>query len=128
MDYPELGSVGDDAGNEEKLRAAVIAPSCCPQHRWASPVQIVIQCFLIDPAANTRTKVDCRLVTPAVDGKGTSGHISDMLTVAVRNETCEFSAVLLDDWYADQRVMLQCENLGTIYWGAIKGNRLVDAS
>ncbi len=126
MDYPELASAGEDSGNERQVRGAPIAQPHCAQHRWANPAPTVIQCFLIDPSANTRTKVDCRLVNPGIDGKATSTHISDMLTYAVRNEIGQFSAVLLDDWYADQGVMLQCENLGKIYWGAIKGNRLVD--
>lgn len=119
MNYPERTSDGHDSGNQAQPRGAA---------RREKPVSTVIQCFLIDPAANTRTKVDGRLVNPAIDGKGTSDHIRDMLAGAVRNDSWEFSAVLLDDWYGDQGVMLQCEKLGKIYWAAIKGNRLVDAT
>ena len=46
----------------------------------------------------------------------------------VENQKIPVKKVLMDSWYATQRLMALIDNLGKIYYCPLKSNRLVDDS
>ena len=49
-----------------------------------------------------------------------------MILNAINNKKIPFKTVLMDSWYATQRLMGLIDNLGKIYYCPLKSNRLVD--
>jgi hypothetical protein len=49
-----------------------------------------------------------------------------MIEDVVNCKQLPFSKVLMDSWYASQKLMVMIENLGKIYYCPLKKNRLVD--
>ena len=49
-----------------------------------------------------------------------------MILNVVNNKKLPFKTVLMDSWYARQRLMGLIDNLGKIYYCPLKINRLVD--
>ncbi len=49
-----------------------------------------------------------------------------MLTDAIFKKNILFIQVLMDSWYAAQKLMSLIDNLGKIYYVPLKKNRLVD--
>jgi hypothetical protein len=72
--------------------------------------------------------VDYRIYDPKGDGKSKLDHVSDMLQGLVYSKQLPFKTVLMDSWYATQRLMAEIDNLGKIYYCPLKSNRLVDDS
>jgi hypothetical protein len=53
-------------------------------------------------------------------------HVLDMLKSLVSYKDLPFSTVLMDSWYATNKLMLHIDSLGKIYYCPLKRNRLVD--
>ena len=53
-------------------------------------------------------------------------HVEEMIFHAVNHKKLPFKTVLMDSWYATQRLMALIDNLGKIYYCPLKTNRLVD--
>ena len=49
-----------------------------------------------------------------------------MILNAINNKKIPFKTVLMDSWYATQRLMGLIDNLGKLYYCPLKSNRLVD--
>ena len=60
------------------------------------------------------------------DGKSKLDHVADMLNDLVKFKQLFFARVLMDSWYACQKLMFLIEDLGKIYYCPLKKNRLVD--
>ena len=49
-----------------------------------------------------------------------------MILNAINNKKIPFKTVLMDSWYATQRLIGLIDNLGKIYYCPLTSNRLVD--
>ena len=55
-------------------------------------------------------------------------HVADMLKGALYSKQLPFSTVLMDSWYATQKVMTQIDQREKLYYCPLKTNRRVDDS
>lgn len=88
----------------------------------------VVNCVYVNVKLNEFWVVDYRIYDPLGDGKSKLDHLSDMLSGLVNSKKLSFKTVLMDSWYATQKVMAEIDNLGKIYYCPLKCNRLVDDS
>ena len=58
--------------------------------------------------------------------KAWGDHVEEMIFSVVGHKKLPFKTVLMDSWYATQRLMALIDNLGKIYYCPLKINRLVD--
>jgi hypothetical protein len=72
--------------------------------------------------------IDSRLYDPEGDGKTKLDHRHDMLSNGVCHKQLQFTAVLMDSWYATKEVMLLIEKLKKTYSCPLKDHRQVDDS
>jgi hypothetical protein len=70
--------------------------------------------------------VDDRIYELAEDGKSKLDHVEDILNDLVNSKQLFFARVLMNSWYACQKLMFLIEDLGKIYYCHLKKNRLVD--
>jgi hypothetical protein len=70
--------------------------------------------------------VDYRIHEREKDEKSTLDHVADILNDLVNYKQLSFARVLMDSWYACQKLMFLIEDLGKIYYCPLKKNRLVD--
>jgi hypothetical protein len=70
--------------------------------------------------------VDDRIYELAEDGKSKLDHVEDILNDLVNSKQLFFARVLMNSWYACQKLMFLIEDLGKIYYCPLKKNRLVD--
>jgi hypothetical protein len=70
--------------------------------------------------------IDYRIYDPDGDGKTKLNHVADMLKNAVNQKQLPLTQVLMDSWYAAQKLMELIDELGKIYYCPLKKNRLVD--
>jgi hypothetical protein len=88
----------------------------------------LINCIYVNFKRHEFWVVDYRIYDPNGDGKSKLDHVSDMLKGLVHSKQLAFQTVLMDSWYATQRLMAEIDNLGKIYYCPLKSNRLVDDS
>lgn len=86
----------------------------------------LISCIYVNPETGQYWIIDYRIYDPDGDGKSKLDHVADMLLDAVNQKKIEFTKVLMDSWYAAQKLMALIDNLGKIYYVPLKKNRLVD--
>jgi hypothetical protein len=86
----------------------------------------LISCIYVNPKSGQYSVIDYRIYDPDGDGKTKLTHVADMLEDAVYQKKISFTKVLIDSWYAAQKLMKLIENLGKIYYVPLKKNRLVD--
>lgn len=86
----------------------------------------LISCIYVNPQTGQYWVIDYRIYDPDGDGKSKLDHVADMLLDAVGKKKIEFTKVLMDSWYAAQKLMALIDNLGKIYYVPLKKNRLVD--
>ena len=55
--------------------------------------------------------------------RGEFDHVEDMIVDAVNKKKIPVKKVLMDSWYATQRLMTLIDNLGKIYYCPLKSNR-----
>ncbi|NES71830.1 MAG: hypothetical protein F6K24_44820 [Okeania sp. SIO2D1] len=72
--------------------------------------------------------IDYRIYNPESDEKSKIDHVEEMIIDVVKNKKIPVKTVLMDSWYATQRLMALIDNLGKIYYCPLKSNRLVDDS
>jgi hypothetical protein len=53
-------------------------------------------------------------------------HVTEMLQNLIYNKALPFQAILMDTWYATNKLMLYIDELGKYYYCPLKRNRLVD--
>jgi len=71
---------------------------------------------------------DYRLYDPDADGQSKLDHVADMLKGVVYSKQLPFATVLMDSWYATQKLMAQIDQLEKLYYCPLKTNRRVDDS
>ncbi len=85
----------------------------------------IVTCVYVNPELGKFWIIDYRIFDPDTDGKSKIDHLHDMLANVHYTKELPFHAVLMDTWYASQKVMKSIEELGKIYYCPIKKNRLV---
>jgi hypothetical protein len=86
----------------------------------------LISCLYVNPRLGEFWVIDYRIYDPSGDGKTKIDHVLDMLKSLVYYKDLPFSTVLMDSWYATNKLMLHIDSLGKIYYCPLKRNRLVD--
>ena len=86
----------------------------------------LISCLYVNPRIGKFWVIDYRIYDPSGDGKTKIDHVLDMLKSLVYYKNLPFSSVLMDSWYATNKLMLYIDSLGKIYYCPLKRNRLVD--
>jgi hypothetical protein len=86
----------------------------------------LINCVYINREINQFWVIDYRIYEPLGDGKSKLEHVADMIDDLVNCKQLPFAKVLMDSWYACQKLMAMIDNLGKIYYCPLKKNRLVD--
>jgi len=82
----------------------------------------------VNPAIERFWVIDYRLYDRDGDGQSKLDHVAAMLAGVVHAKSLPFRTVLMDTWYASQKLMAQIDTLGKIYYCPVKCNRLVDDS
>jgi len=88
----------------------------------------LVNCVYVNVKRQEFWVVDYRVYDPNGDGKSKLDHVSDMLKGLVNSKQLAFQTVLMDSWYATQKLMAEIDNFGKIYYCPLKSNRLVDDS
>jgi hypothetical protein len=86
----------------------------------------LISCLYVNQKLGKFWGIDYRIYDPSGDGKTKIDHVLDMLKTLVYYKDLPFSSVLMDSWYATNRLMLYIDSLGKTYYCPLKRNRLVD--
>lgn len=89
----------------------------------------LVSCVYVNPEVGQYWVIDYRLYDKKADGKSKLDHVKEMLKQVVERKKLTFSTVLMDSWYATQKLMaLIDEELKKIYYCPLKCNRSVDDS
>ena len=86
----------------------------------------IVNCVYFNPQNEQLWIIDYRIYDPDTDKKTKIDHVEEMILNAINNKKIPFKTVLMDSWYATQRLMGLIDNLGKIYYCPLKSNRLVD--
>jgi len=85
----------------------------------------VVTCVYYNPELARYWALDYRLYAPEQDGKSKVDHVEEMLKSAIYSKKLAFNTVLMDTWYATNRLMLFINDLRKTFYCPIKSNRLV---
>jgi hypothetical protein len=97
------------------------------EHRVIRGIGLV-SCVYVNDETGQFWVIDYRLYDPEGDGQSKLDHVSDMLKGVVYSKQLPFSTVLMDSWYATQKLMAQIDQLEKLYYCPLKTNRRVDDS
>lgn len=86
----------------------------------------LINCIYVNHEIGKFWVVDYRIYDPDRDGKTKIDHVTEMLRNLVYHKILPFKAVLIDTWYATNKLMLYIDDLKKYYYCPLKRNRLVD--
>lgn len=95
------------------------------EHRVIQGIGL-INCIYVNHELGKFWVVDYRIYDPDTDGKTKIVHVTEMLQNLVYHKVLPFQAVLMDTWYATNKLMLYIDGLGKYYYCPLKRNRLVD--
>ncbi len=95
------------------------------EHRVIQGIGL-INCIYVNHEIGKFWVVDYRIYDPDRDGKTKIVHVMEMLQNLVHHKALPFQAVLMDTWYATNKLMLYIDSLGKYYYCPLKRNRLVD--
>ena len=84
----------------------------------------LVNCVYVNPETNEYWSIDYRIFDPDIDGKSKMDHVADMLNNAFYAKKLPFSTVLVDSWYASNKMMLTIHNLNKKFYCPVKSNRL----
>lgn len=88
----------------------------------------LISCVYVNGETGQFWVIDYRLYDPDGDGQSKLDHVVEMLNSVVYNKQLPFTTVLMDSWYATQKLMAQIDHLQKVYYCPLKTNRRVDDS
>lgn len=88
----------------------------------------LISCLYVDSRTQEFWLIDYRIYNRKTDGNTKNDHVIDMLKAVAQQKKLPFRTVLTDCWYSSQRLMMEVDNLGKVYYCPLKANRLVDDS
>lgn len=97
------------------------------EHRVIRGIGLV-SCLYVNALTGEFWVIDYRLYDPDGDGQSKLDHVAAMLDAAVHAKALPFQTVLMDSWYATQKLMAQIDQLGKFYYCPLKRNRRVDDS
>ena len=86
----------------------------------------IVNCIYFNPHTEQFWIIDYRIYDPDSDKKSKIDHVEDMIFNLVNKKKLPFKTVLMDSWYATQRLMALIDNMGKNYYCPLKTNRLVD--
>jgi hypothetical protein len=86
----------------------------------------VVTCVYVNPTLKQFWAVAYRIYDPNQDQKSKIDHVEEMLKEAIEEKKLLFSTVLMDSWYATQKLMKLIDEHKKIYYTVVKKNRLVD--
>ena len=72
----------------------------------------LVNCIYINPETNEYWSIDYRIFDPEKDGENKIEHVKDMINNAMYSENLLFKTVLMDSWYATNKLMLFISDLG----------------
>jgi hypothetical protein len=88
----------------------------------------LISCVYVNEETGQFWVIDYRLYDPDGDGQSKLDHVAQMLNGVVYSKQLPFATVLMDSWYATQKLMAQIDQLEKVYYCPLKTNRRVDDS
>ncbi len=88
----------------------------------------LMSCVYVNAETGQFWVIDYRLYDPDGDGHSKLDHVAEMLNSVVYSKALPFIAVLMDGWYATQKLMAQIDGLKKLYYCPLKCNRRVDDS
>lgn len=91
----------------------------------------LVTCVYVNPETQGFWVVDARIFAPEQDGKSKLEHVSDMLQRALERATTgelPFRCVLMDTWYAVNRLMVMIHRAKRFFCCPVKGNRNISDS
>lgn len=97
------------------------------EHRVIRGIGLV-SCVYVNGETGQFWVIDYRLYDPAGDGQSKLDHVAQMLNGLVYSKQLPFNIVLMDSWYATQKLMAQIDQFGKVYYCPLKCNRRVDDS
>lgn len=97
------------------------------EHRVIRGIGLV-SCLYVNSLTGAFWVIDYRLYDRDGDGQSKLDHVAAMLEAVVYAKALPFRTVLMDSWYATQKLMAQIDHLGKIYYCPLKRNRRVDDS
>jgi hypothetical protein len=80
------------------------------EHRVIQGIGLV-NCVYVNGETGQFWVIDYRLYDPDGDGQSKLDHVADMLQGVVYSKLLPFSTVLIDSWYATQKLMTQIDQL-----------------
>ena len=84
----------------------------------------IVNCIYINPETNQYWSIDYRVFDPERDGKSKMEHVQDMLNNVLYSKKLKFTTVLMDSWYASNKMMLFISDMNKIFYCPVKTNRL----
>ena len=97
------------------------------EHRVIRGIGLV-SCVYVNGETGQFWVIDYRLYDPDGDGQSKLDHVAAMLDAVVYSKQLPFTTVLMDSWYATQKLMAQVDQLERFYYCPLKVNRKVDDS
>lgn len=88
----------------------------------------IVNCIYVNPNTLQFWVIDYRIFDPENDGLTKVDHVKNMLISLVYQRNLPFDTVLMDTWYAVNKLMLYIDSLDKVYYCPLKSNRLVDDS
>lgn len=88
----------------------------------------LISCVYVNSETGQFRVIDYRLYDPDGDGQSKLDHVATMLDGVVYSKQLPFATVLMDSWYATQKLMAQIDQFEKLYYCPLKANRRVDDS
>jgi hypothetical protein len=85
------------------------------EHRVIRGIGLV-SCIYVNPVKKSSWVIDYRIYDPEGDGKTKINHLLEMLQGVVFSKGLSWRTVLMDSWYASQKVMEVIDKLGKIYY------------
>jgi SRSO17 transposase len=86
----------------------------------------LISCVYVNGETGQFWVIDYRLYDPDGDGQSKLDHVTAMLNGVAYSKQLPFTTVLMDSWYATQKLMAQVDQLEKRYYCPLKSNRRVD--
>jgi hypothetical protein len=88
----------------------------------------LVSCIYVNGETGQFWVIDYRLYDPDGNRQSKLDHVSDMLKSMVYSKQLPFRTVLMDSWYATQKLMATINQLKKLYYCPLKTNRRVDDS
>lgn len=84
----------------------------------------LVNCIYVNPETQQFWVIDFRIFDPEKDGKGKIDHVQDMLNNVILHKELPFGTVLMDTWYATNKLMLLVNDHKKKFYCPMRKNRL----